>query len=347
VMICWGIWAILAAMWHTDPRSTVINHLGLIYDYWGLYFLFRILVRNLEELVGVASMTAVLFAPVALEMVSEKLTGYNMFSVLGGVPEQPAVREGHIRAQGPFQHAILAGTVGAVMFPWFVGLRLYRKKVALLGGASAVVMMLSCRSSGPIASWIAGLVALALWPWRLHMRKVRWLAVAGYVFLDLVMKAPAYYLIARIDFVGGSTGWHRAYLIESAIAHLHEWWWAGTDYTRHWMPTGVPWSPYHSDITNHYLYMGVQGGIPLMLLFLAMFGLAFSNLGAALRELQGSAFRDRFMVWNLGASLFAIAVTCLSVSYFDQSHLFLCLGLASANSRLAQLPNSADRLIVS
>ena len=82
------------------------------------------------------------------------------------------------------------------------------------------------------------------------------------ILLDLVMKAPAYYIIARADIIGGSTGWHRAALIDSAIRHLNEWWLIGTDYTRNWMVTGVSWSADNTDITNHYLYLGVLGGLP-------------------------------------------------------------------------------------
>jgi len=58
---------------------------------------------------------------------------------------------------------------------------------------------------------------------------VRWGTVVGYLVLALVMKAPPYFLLARINIVEGSTGWHRAELIRSALAHVSEWWlWAPT-----------------------------------------------------------------------------------------------------------------------
>ena len=62
--------------------------------------------------------------------------------------------------------------------------------------------------------------------------------------------------------------YHRAALIESAIKHLDEWWLAGTDYTRHWMPSGIPANENHTDLTNHYIAMGVMGGLLLLLLFI-------------------------------------------------------------------------------
>ena len=158
------------------------------------------------------------------------------------------------------------------------------------------------------------------------------------------MKAPAYYIIQRIDLTGGSTGWHRARLIESAFEHLHEWWMVGTDYTRHWMPTGVYWSPQHTDITNHYIYMGVLGGLPLMLLFIAILAKGFSIVGQTLWYLANQPPKMRFMVWSLGASLFVHAVTLTSVSFFDQSPLFLYLTLAGICSvRYGRIPRTIEK----
>lgn len=171
-----------------------------------------------------------------------------------------------------------------------------------------------------------------MWRYRHRMRLLRWMAVLGYFTLALVMKAPVYYLIARIDISGGSTGWHRARLIESAFEHLDEWWLAGTDYTRHWMPTGVSWSPNHADITNQYLKFGVVGGLPLMLLFIAILSLGFSFVGQALQRASHLPRETQFVIWALGASLAAHAATCISVSFFDQSFVFLYLTLAAIST---------------
>lgn len=146
------------------------------------------------------------------------------------------------------------------------------------------------------------------------------------------MEDPAYYIIARLDITGSSTGWHRARLIESSVAHLNEWWLGGTDYTRHWMPTGVSWSPDHSDITNQYLKMGVLGGLPLMCLFIAILATAFRYVGKGIRRSHLASKGDGALVWALGCALFAHAVTFVSVSYFDQSSLFIYLTLGAIAS---------------
>jgi hypothetical protein len=96
------------------------------------------------------------------------------------------------------------------------------------------------------------------------------------------------------------------------------------------MPSGVAWSANHTDITNHYLRMGVLGGLPLMLLFIFTLTRGFSMIGRALRQQLELPRNSQFLLWACGASLFTHAVTCISVSYFDQSIVFLYLSLAAA-----------------
>jgi len=165
-------------------------------------------------------------------------------------------------------------------------------------------------------------------------------AVVGYILLNLVMKAPAYFLIARIDLISSSTGWHRAELIRQAIAHLNEWWFAGTTYTRHWMPYGVSWSKDHCDITNQYIGYGVFGGLPLMLLFIGALWTAFRYVGKFLDRNANGDVGDSWVAWALGAALFAQAASCVSVYYFDQSFIFLFF--EPGCDRLALFPRDAE-----
>jgi len=330
LVILWGITAICVSPFHKDPQATLINHLGRAYDTLGIYFLMRCFFRTPEEVRGLISIIAILLVPVAIEMLQEQMTHRNLFSFFGGVGEVPAFREGHFRSQGPFRHSILAGTVGAVCLPLMAAIWRSSPMSARLGVAACLTMVVTSFSSGPVMSLVYGVFALILWRWRQYTREMLIAAVLGYILLDLVMKAPAYYLIARIDITGGSTGWHRAKLIDSAMEHLHEWWLFGTDYTRHWMPTGVSWSPDHTDITNHYIHMGVLGGLPLMGLFILQLWRGFKCVGGVVRSHPSKDVQ--FLAWSLGSALFAHAVTCVGVSYFDQSFLFLYLNLAMISS---------------
>lgn len=331
-MVVWSAWALSSSFFHKDETAALIFRFGLVYNVCGIYFLLRVFCQSLDEAVFICRLMAILLIPVAVEMLYEKVAFHNLFSVLGGVPEVPQIREGRIRAFGPFAHPILAGTVGGVFLPLMIGLWEQHRKAAFTGIAVCLLMVYASGSSGPIMSAFFAIVALFMWHWRHRMRLIRWLSVIAYIGLDLVMKVPAYYLLGRIDITGGSTGWHRAELINSAFRHLDEWWLGGTDYTVHWMPTGASWSPNHTDITNHYLQMGVTGGLPLMLLFIGVVAMGFSFVGRTLLRIDGQPIESGFMVWSLGAALFAHAASCISVSYFDQSFIFLYVTLAAISS---------------
>lgn len=327
LLVCWAGWALCSSAFHTDPQATLVNHFGMVYNTLGVYFLIRCFCRDAQDTLVLIKIIAWLLVPVAVEMFSEQVTGQNVFAALGDSAIEPSIRKGRLRSQGPFAHAILAGTVGAVCFPLMMGLWRSHSKIAAVGTAACFAMVLTSASSGPIMSLIFGVFALSMWPYRHLTRSMRIAAVAGYLFLEIVMSAPAYYLVARIDLTGGSTGYHRAKLIESAIQYLDEWWLAGTDYTRHWMPYGVPWSEDHADITNHYLAQGVRGGLALMLFFISIVWWGFRHVGQALRARSEARLDEQFLAWTLGSSLFAHAATCTSVAYFDQSFLFLYLTL--------------------
>ena len=331
-MLVWAMVGVFSSLFHKDPTGALIYRLGLVYDACGIYFLFRIYWQSIDDLVDLCRVTALILVPVAAEMLYEKLTAHNVFSLLGGVSSIPCIRDGKIRANGPFAHAILAGTIGAVCLPLMIGLWEKHRNNAVIGIVACLAIIIASTSSGPIMSALFAITALYMWRYRDRMRPVRWLAVFAYIGLDVIMKDPAYFILARIDLTGSSTGWYRARLMQSAIEHLSEWWLAGTDYTRHWMPTVVSWSPDHTDITNHYLQMGVWGGLPLMLLFIAIMVQGFTFVGQTLGQMPELPPQPRFMIWTLGASLFAHATTFISVSYFDQSFVFLYLTLAAIGS---------------
>jgi hypothetical protein len=332
VMILWGVWTCISSQFHDDPKGDLIFKLGTVFNAGGFYFLIRTFCASFNDLLRICRITAIVLLPVMVGMLSEQILFRNPFAAIAPVPETPMVRDGRIRSFGAFTHPILAGTVGAVCLPLMAGLWRHSRSASVLGTAVCLAVVISSGSSGPVMSAVAAIAALCLWPYRSWMGALRWAAVAAYIVLDLVMKVPAYYIIARLDVTGSSTGWHRARLIESSINHLHEWWMTGTDYTRHWMPSGVSWNPRHTDITNHYLQMGVEGGLLQMFLFIALIVIGFIYIGRLTGTSRGTGNDRKFLFWAFGSALFAHATTCISVSYFDQSILFLYLTLAVIGS---------------
>lgn len=337
LMLTWAMWALASSAFHANASGALVFRLGLVYNTCGIYFLIRVFCQSIDDVFRLYIIIGLVLIPLSLEMLSENITVYNLFSMLGGVSPHANIRHGAVRAKGPFAHPILAGTVGAVCLPLMIGLWRKKRMVAFFGIFACLIIIVTCSSSGPMLSGLAGIWAVFMWRFRHRIRLVKWAAILGYIGLDVVMRAPAYYILARVPAVSGSTGYHRARLIQSAIEYLNEWWLAGTDYTRHWMVHGVSWSPDHADITNHYLKLGVIGGLPLMILFIIIMVKGFGYIGQILRNSNDLSTEDRFTLWTLGASLLAHAATMISVAYFDQSFLFLYLNLGAIGSAWTKL----------
>lgn len=329
--LAWGIWAGVCSVFHQPVSTILVYHLGIVYNVWGFYFLLRIFCTSLADVERLCRSAAFVLLPVAAEMVYEQVAFRNLFSILGGVPEFPMIRDGRIRAGGPFAHPILAGSVGGVTLPLMMGLWRHQRIAACIGMLVCVTMVVASASSGPAMSALVGVGAVCMWRMRGHMRAFRWMLVGIYVVLTLVMTRPAYYIIQRLEVVGGSTGWYRSRLIEVALTHINEWWLAGTDYTRHWM-FGNAVDANHIDLTNHYIALAVMGGLPLLLLHIAMLATAYSFVGRGFVGSGGPPVQRQFMLWTLGCALAAHTVTTISVSYYDQSLLFLYLTLAAIGS---------------
>jgi hypothetical protein len=153
----------------------------------------------------------------------------------------------------------------------------------------------------------------------------------------MVMQAPVWFLIARLDIFPGSTAFHRAALIDEAINHLSEWWLIGTKSTANW-------GQHLEDVTSQYIWQGVEGGVLTMILFILILIRCFRSVGYAAQAAEGDGARARqFCVWAMGASLFSHAITFMSVTYFDQNvviwYMFLAMISSGTGSFLLQRQN--------
>jgi hypothetical protein len=332
LVIWWSLWLFFVSFFHIwGPGSGPKYTSGAILNTTGFYFMIRSLCREADELEGIIRGLCLMLLPIAICMVIEQAARYNIFSVFGGVPEIPTLRHGRYRAQGPFNHAILAGTVGASCFPLALAIWRKHRTVSIIGICSSLLMVAACASSGPILSAMFAITAILLWYQRRLVVIGLKVAVPGYFLLSLVMERPPYFLISKIDLTGASSSWHRSYLIQQTIKHLDEWWLLGTDRTIHWMPNQGFISLMHTDITNQYIAYGVSGGLVCMILLLVILALSFRTvwlISGAERFDHG----DRFFFWCVGGSLFAHATSAMSVGYFGQALFFFWFPVAMLGS---------------
>ena len=224
-------------------------------------------------------------------------------------------------------------------FPLFIAIWRNHRRTAFLGIVSSFAIISASASSGPIGTFLLGSGALFLWRWRASLGKVKLAAIAFICVIQLFRERSVLYLIAIIDFVGGSTGWHRSRLLESSIEHLDEWWFMGTDFTRHWMPYGLPSVPEHCDLTSYYVHLGVIGGLHLTLTLVGILFRSFSLLGHRMRQMRTTDDPNELLLWCAGCTFFAHTITFFTISYFDQLYVFFYL-LVAAVPCLVRRPSS-------
>ena len=303
-----------------------INLCGAFWDVVGGYFLFRFLIRDEEDIRRSIKVLAIISVILVTSMMNEKFHHQNLFGFLGGVPLIPQTRDGVIRSQGPFAHAILAGVFGATLFPLFV--LLWKNKESKFWGIAGVVssslIVWSAASSTPWMAYAGGIIGICFWPFRKQMRLFRWALATMLTALHLVMKAPVWMLIGRIDLIGGNSGWHRAELIDICVKHFRDWWLIGSvDY--------VNWGLEMWDVGNTYVAEAESGGLATLICFVAILSIGFSRLGTARKSVEGDSKREWYF-WLLGAALFAHAVAFFGITYFDQMKFawFAFLAIISA-----------------
>lgn len=305
--------------------DALINQVGFLWDFLGGYFLLRFLVQDEDDIKRAIKCLAFIAFICGVCMVQERETSQNIFALIGGAIG-PDVRDGLARCQGPFAHELMAGAFGATLLPlcillWKSGTG---KALAVLGLVGSVLMTWTSNSSTSLLTIVAGIFAVFCWPLRKSMRAVRWGIVIGLFALQLVMKAPVWFLIAHIDLTGGSSSYHRAELINLFIRHFFDWWLIGVKSSGAW-----GWDMW--DTQNQFVNVGESGGLVAFILFIAMISVCFARLGNARKAMEGDTKRE-WLFWLLGAALFAHVVAFFGVNYFDQTKYvwFLLLAMISA-----------------
>jgi hypothetical protein len=333
IFLFFSAWAVLSSFGHQADRyipSPLNARLGMVINTFGTYLYARAYLPDIAAFKRYAMLLPLILIPLAVLMTIENRTKRNMYYALGARSETSAVREGRIRAQGPFQHPILAGCAGSTALAFAaLAWRSGQRKIAIVGLGACLGVVLASSSSGPLAAVAVTMAGMGFWRWRRFLKHVLWGIVLVALLFNLVKGRGPWYLMASIDLVGGSTGWHRAKLIDQGFRFLHEWWFIGTDYTRHWMASGVRWNPNMIDLTNYYLHLGVIGGLPLALCLIGMLVTAFRLITRRMAELGSAESPDEFVLWCAGTALATHAVSFISISYFDQMYIFFYLLLGA------------------
>jgi hypothetical protein len=315
IFTCWALLhVVVTTLYYGGNGAALIQRAGFIWDTLGGYYLLRYLIRDTEDIRRVAKTFALIVGVLGIALLYERFRGVNVFGYFGSIPLISALRDGKIRAQGPFAHPILAGSFAATLLPFFVWLWRSRrtKLLAVVGVAGCTAMVFSSSSATPLSIYMAVIIGICFWPQRLRMRTVRWVFLVLLVACALAMKAPVWFLIARVTLVAGNSGWHRANLIDVFFRHFGDWWLLGTDKQATWGFGNL------DDLCEQWISEGETGGLATLLCFILLITQSFRRLGKARKRISQDR-KQEWLLWLIGVALFAHCVGYFGISYFDQT----------------------------
>ena len=319
MVLAWAVCGSVVYVIQYGDMRALIYKCGFLFDLLGLYWIFRQALRSWDDYEAVVKYLAVCALAMMPFVIIEFLTKRNVFAIIGTVTTEE--RMGRFRCQAAFPISILLGLFWAISLPFFAGMAAAGKNRMLYWVAATicVFMVIASASSTPMSTLLVVGALLFCYRWRKYTFFGWKLFFVSLIAMHIVMAAPVWHLIARMNVVAGSTGWQRYYLIDQAINHFGEWMLIGTRDTRHW-GRGL------TDVTNQYVLEGVRGGALTLGLFVAMLVAAFRRLGQFFFVPHGRD--EQILVWCLFVSLCGHCIAFLGVSYFGQIGVLWYLTLA-------------------
>jgi hypothetical protein len=328
LVVTWTLVALTMFLFQFTEMQALVKGLGDLVVSLGGYLAVRFLIPDRETVRRAITVLAAVCVIQGVCMVSEQFTHQNVFSLFGANP--PTMREGHIRSEGAMG-TLYGGAMAGVLIPFFLWLWTEKKSrmAAYAGIAGATAMVFASHASTSWMGYGASLFGLGFWPLRKHMRLVRWGLVAMLVALHLAMKGPVWSLIAKIDLTGGSSSYHRYYLVDNCIRHFSDWWLIGcTNYG--------DWGFDMWDLCNQFVAAALTGGLVTLVLYLTIFKRSFRVIGIARKRVEGD-HRQEWLLWCLGSALFANVVVHFGINYMVHLSIYfyvllVCISVASVEA---------------
>jgi len=310
---------------------------GIAIDALLCYFTFRGLINNIDNFRLFCRDFIILLIPYVGLILWDFFTIVNYFVLIGGVSEH-IFREGLPRCLGSFRHSITLGTLGASFLPFYIGMVFEKKDRAraFIGIVLCVGIVLLSNSGGPLNATIIVLIGWLLWFARGKMRFVMSSLIVLLILIAIFMKAPIWYLPAKVSDFSGGGGWHRSYLLEQSIKNISKWWIAGMPSieTADWMPYILE-SSGGADITNQYISLGLGAGLGAIALFFFLLKVSFSVLSGALKAVRAQhqeTTNIELLLWSFGIVLAMHIVNWIGVCYYDQIKMVWFMQLAAIAS---------------
>lgn len=313
LMLSWILIGSVVYIIQQASFGAVIYKLGFIVDSLGMYWLFRQVLRDWESLAFTVKIFAI-FAVVTAPLIAMETQEYSFFSNFG--PTVGSFHRDRFRAAGAFPHYIILGCFWATLLPFFYAqIKINKNKLlnwmAILASLSNVIFS---ASSTPFMTVGSIIIFWQLYSYRKHGKAIFWGTCCTLILLHLIMKAPVWHLMARVNIFGGSTGFHRYFLFNNFVNHVSEWFVLGTKSTAHWGHA-------QTDLTNQFVLEGVRGGMITLMLFIMLIYNAVKISGKY--SLNSVIPQTQWISWGICVAILGHFVTFWGVSYFGQINMLL------------------------
>ncbi len=321
LVLSWNVCSLVIYAVQYASLNALINRCGVMYDNLGMYWIFRHSFRSFYDINQAVKMFLVCAFMSTPLIIAEKFNQSSVFSLFG--PTGADFHRGRFRCAGSFPHYIMLGCFWVSLVPIFYAS--FKARIApqryLLGTVCALIIVYFSASSTPLLTIVAMMILWQCYNYRHNGKVLFRLLLLVLLFLHIIMNAPVWHLMARVNIFGGSTGWHRYHLFDQFVKHTSEWFFLGTQSTSHW-GSGL------TDITNQYVLEAVRGGIVSLILFISVLYRAIKICGQSSLLLVERQPADSWVAWGVCISLLGHSISFWGVSYFGQIMMLFYMTLA-------------------
>ncbi|WP_169566131.1 hypothetical protein [Sneathiella limimaris] len=333
IFICW-VWVIAASFIGGADSGEISRQIGRGLDTVLIYMATRLAIKDTRDIAGLFIPCAFLALFMGVMGVVEAVTFYSPYQKLEvyrawvWFDKPPEYRLGLLRAKASTEVHIYFGLSMAMLTGILWSVRGYAKSKSLLivSVISGALGTFSSMSSGP---WIAFLAFLGFNAFAFKTSLIKpliWFIIFVCIGVELASNRHFYSLVGYIALSAG-TAWYRVRLMEIAFDNLDEFWLYGVagNWPHHW--GALLDGRGHIDVVNHFLIMGLYGGI------LAMFLYIYSHYAAIKMSVKfwkrSNVISDRKAIFTLVSLLLGIDVASMSVGLFGPPLMlsFVVLGL--------------------